>query len=247
METVTTENTRVSSATTTQKLEEFFSEICKDEILSVLDTYPEEKSVVVDYNALEMFDPDLADLLLEKPDETLESAMTAIKNIDPQRKNAQLNVRFINVRNNVHLRYLRSEYIGKFIAVDGIVRKTDEIHPRIMSAVFECRSCMRIHEVEQKSNIIHEPAVCQECGGRSFKLLQEESRYMDTQTVKLQEPLENLSGGDQPRQINIVLEDDLVDTLTPGDKIRITGTLKTVRDERTKDLTITYMEIILNH
>lgn len=86
METVTTENTRVSSATTTQKLEEFFSEICKDEILSVLDTYPEEKSVVVDYNALEMFDPDLADLLLEKPDETLESAMTAIKNIDLKEK-----------------------------------------------------------------------------------------------------------------------------------------------------------------
>ena len=234
METVTAENTRASSATTTQRLEEFFSEICKDEILSVLDVYPEEKSVVVDYNDLEMFDPDLADLLLEKPDETLDSAMTAITNIDPQRKNAQLNVRFINVRNNVHLRYLRSEYIGKFIAVDGIVRKTDEIHPRIMSAVFECRSCMRIHDVEQKSNIIHEPAVCQECGGRSFKLLQEESRYMDTQTVKLQEPLENLSGGDQPRQINIVLEDDLVDTLTPGDKIRVTGTLKTVRDERTK-------------
>ena len=138
------------------------------------------------------------------------------------------------MRNNIPLRFLRSEFIGKFIAVDGIVRKTDEIHPRIMSAVFECRSCMRMHEVEQKSNIIHEPAVCQECGGRSFRLVQDESRYMDTQTVKLQEPLENLSGGDQPRQINIILEDDLVDTLAPGDKVRITGTLKTQRDERTK-------------
>ena len=181
-----------------------------------------------------MFDPDSADLLIEKPDETLEAATKSIVNIDPQRKNAKLNVRFKNVRNNIPLRFLRSEFIGKFIAVDGIVRKTDEIHPRIMSAVFECRSCMRMHEVEQKSNIIHEPAVCQECGGRSFRLVQDESRYMDTQTVKLQEPLENLSGGDQPRQINIILEDDLVDTLAPGDKVRITGTLKTQRDERTK-------------
>ena len=196
--------------------------------------FPEEKSVVVDYNELEMFDPDSADLLIEKPDETLEAATKSIVNIDPQRKNAKLNVRFKNVRNNIPLRFLRSEFIGKFIAVDGIVRKTDEIHPRIMSAVFECRSCMRMHEVEQKSNIIHEPAVCQECGGRSFRLVQDESRYMDTQTVKLQEPLENLSGGDQPRQINIILEDDLVDTLAPGDKVRITGTLKTQRDERTK-------------
>lgn len=232
--TTRSENRKNLTPSSTLKLEEFFSTRCKDEVFAVLDMFPEEKSVVVDYNELEMFDPDSADLLIEKPDETLEAATKSIVNIDPQRKNAKLNVRFKNVRNNIPLRFLRSEFIGKFIAVDGIVRKTDEIHPRIMSAVFECRSCMRMHEVEQKSNIIHEPAVCQECGGRSFKLVQDESRYMDTQTVKLQEPLENLSGGDQPRQINIILEDDLVDTLAPGDKVRITGTLKTQRDERTK-------------
>lgn len=218
----------------TVRLEEFFSTRCKDDIFAILDEYPEEKSVIIDYNALEMFDPDTADLLIEKPEETLDAASKSIINIDPQRKNAELNVRFKNVRNNVPLRYLRSEYIGKFIAVDGIVRKSDEIHPRIMTAVFECRSCMRMHEVPQSSNIIHEPAVCNECGGRSFKLLQDESRYMDTQTVKVQEPLENLSGGDQPSQINVILEDDMVDTLTPGDKVRVTGILKTVRDERTK-------------
>ena len=232
--TTRSENRKNLTPSSTLKLEEFFSTRCKDEVFAVLDMFPEEKSVVVDYNELEMFDTDSADLLIEKPDETLEAATKSIVNIDPQRKNAKLNVRFKNVRNNIPLRFLRSEFIGKFIAVDGIVRKTDEIHPRIMSAVFECRSCMRMHEVEQKSNIIHEPAVCQECGGRSFRLVQDESRYMDTQTVKLQEPLENLSGGDQPRQINIILEDDLVDTLAPGDKVRITGTLKTQRDERTK-------------
>ncbi len=222
------------ATSSTLKLEEFFSTRSKDEVFAILDRFPEEKSVIVDYNDLELFDPDSADLLVEKPEETLEAATKSIVNIDPQRKNAQLNVRFKNVRNLVPLRYLRSEYIGKLIAVDGIVRKTDEIHPRIINAVFECRSCLRIHEVEQKTTMIHEPAVCQECGGRSFKLLQDESVYMDTQTVRLQEPLENLSGGDQPRQINVILEDDMVDTLAPGDKIRITGVLKTARDEKTK-------------
>jgi replicative DNA helicase Mcm len=222
------------SKTSTPKFEEFFSTKSKEEVFAVLDMYPEEKSVIIDYTDLELFDPDLADLLIEKPEETIESASHAVANIDPQRKNASLNVRFKKVRNNVPLRFLRSEFIGKFVAVDGIVRKTDEIHPRIVTATFECRSCMRIHEVEQKSNIIHEPAVCQECGGRSFKLLQDQSTFMDTQTVKLQEPLENLSGGDQPRQINIILEDDLVDSLTPGDKVRVNGVLKTNRDEKTK-------------
>ena len=181
-----------------------------------------------------MFDPDLADLLIEKPEEVIKASQKAIKNIDTTRKNADLQVRFENLTNNIPLRELRSKYIGKFVAVDGIIRKTNEIRPRIINAMFECRSCMRLHEVPQKSNMISEPALCNDCGGRSFRLLQEESEFLDTQTTKLQEPLENLSGGEQPRQINVVLEDDLVDNVTPGDIIRITGTLKTVRDEKTK-------------
>ena len=126
-----------------------------------------------------------------------------------------------------------SKYIGSFVSADGIVRKTDEIRPRIETGVFECRGCMRLHEVEQTSgNHIMEPSLCSECGGRSFRLLQEESKYIDTQSARMQEPLENLSGGTEPKQMLMVLEDDLVDELNPGDKVRITGTLKTFREER---------------
>ncbi len=216
------------------KFEEFFSTKYKDTVFEALEKYPDERSVVVNYSELEMFDPDLADLLIEKPEEVIKASQKAIKNIDPLGKNADLHIRFENIRNNIQLRYLRSKYIGKFVAVDGIVRKTDEIRPRIVNAQFECRSCMRLQEVPQTSNMISEPALCQECGGRSFRLLQEESEFIDTQTTKLQEPLENLSGGEEPKQILVVMEDDLVDSLTPGDIVKITGTMKTVRDEKTK-------------
>ena len=216
------------------KFEEFFSTKYKDNIFEALENYPDNRSVTVDYNELEMFDPDLADLLIEKPEEILKAAQKAVKNIDPQRKNADIHIRFENIRNNIQLRVLRSKYIGKFVSVDGIIRKTDEIRPRIINALFECRSCMRLQEVPQTSNVISEPALCKECGGRSFKLLQEDSEFMDTQTIKVQEPLENLSGGEEPKQISVILEDDLVDSVTPGDIVRITGTMKTVRDEKTK-------------
>ena len=222
------------SKTSVAKFEDFFSTEYKGAIFEALEKYPDKRSVVVNYLQLEMFDPDLADLLIEKPEEVIKASQKAIKNIDTTRKNADLQVRFENLTNNIPLRELRSKYIGKFVAVDGIIRKTNEIRPRIINAMFECRSCMRLHEVPQKSNMISEPALCNDCGGRSFRLLQEESEFLDTQTTKLQEPLENLSGGEQPRQINVVLEDDLVDNVTPGDIIRITGTLKTVRDEKTK-------------
>ncbi|BAW30864.1 MCM family protein [Methanothermobacter sp. MT-2] len=221
--------------TPTVKFEEFFStKKYKDSIFKVLEKYPNVRSITVDYSDLEMFDPDLADLLIEKPDTIIRTAQRAIKNINPMGMDADLNIRFKNITNIVPLRNLRSKFIGKLVAVDGIVRKADEIRPRMLKAVFECRSCGHLQEVPQSSNILTEPSFCPECRGRSFRLLQEDSQFLDTQTLKLQEPLENLSGGEQPRQITIILEDDLVDTLTPGDVVRVTGMLKTIRDDRTK-------------
>lgn len=226
-------NSTTKSQTSILKFEEFFATSFKDDVFEILETYPDERSLTVDYNQLEIFDPDLADLLIDKPEEVIEAAQTAIKNIDPLVKDAEINIRFENLSNVIPLKTLLSKYIGTFVAADGIVRKTDEIRPRIETGVFECRGCMRLHEVEQSSgNRIIEPSLCSECGGRSFRLLQEESKYIDTQTARMQEPLENLSGGTEPKQMLMVLEDDLVDKLNPGDKVRVTGTLRTFREER---------------
>ena len=226
-------NSTNKSKTSLSKFEEFFSTVYKDDVFEILEKYPDERSLTVDYNELEKFDPDLADLLIDKPDEVISASQKAIKNIDPLMKDAELNIRFENLDHNIPLSDLLSAYIGKFVCSDGIVRKTDEIRPRIETGVFECRGCMRQQEVEQTSgNHIMEPSLCSECGGRSFRLLQEESKYIDTQSARMQEPLENLSGGTEPKQMLMVLEDDLVDELNPGDKVRITGTLKTFREER---------------
>ena len=226
-------NSTAKSQTSIAKFEEFFSTSYKDDVFEILEKYPDERSLNVDYTALEIFDPDLADLLIEKPEEVINAAQIAIKNIDPLVKDADIHIRFENLTNIIPLKTLLSKYIGTFVSADGIVRKTDEIRPRIETGVFECRGCMRLHEVEQtSSNTIIEPSLCSECGGRSFRLLQEESKYIDTQTARMQEPLENLSGGTEPKQMLMVLEDDLVDELNPGDKVRITGTLRTFREER---------------
>ena len=226
-------NSTNQTQTSTAKFEEFFATSYKDDVFEILEEYPDERSLTVNYESLELFDPDLADLLIEKPEEVIEAAQLAIKNIDPMVKDADINIRFENLSNVIPLKTLLSKYIGTFVAADGIVRKTDEIRPRIETGVFECRGCMRLHEVEQSSgNRIIEPSLCSECGGRSFRLLQEESKYIDTQTARMQEPLENLSGGTEPKQMLMVLEDDLVDELNPGDKVRITGTLRTFREER---------------
>ena len=149
-------NASTKSRTSVAKFEEFFATTYKDDVFEILEKYPDERSLTVDYNDLEMFDPDLADLLIEKPEEVIEASKSAIKNIDPLVKDADINIRFENLSNIIPLKTLLSKYIGTFVAADGIVRKTDEIRPRIETGVFECRGCMRLHdETALKMNRCH--------------------------------------------------------------------------------------------
>ena len=73
-----TDKTKTSVA----KFEDFFSsDKYKTRVSEALETYPEHKTLVVDYSDLEMFYADLADLLIEKPEEVIKAAQKAISNI----------------------------------------------------------------------------------------------------------------------------------------------------------------------
>ena len=92
--------------TSISKFEEFFATSYKDDVFEILEQYPDKKSIIVDYPTLELFDPDLADLLIEKPDEVIEAAKIAIKNIDPLVSDADINIRFENLSNLIPLQNL---------------------------------------------------------------------------------------------------------------------------------------------
>jgi len=218
----------IKHQTSTAKFEEFFASKYKDEVFKILEKYPDEKSLNVDYTTLEMFDPDLADLLIEKPEEVIQAAQIAIKNIGPLVTDADINIRFKNLYNIIPLKELNSKYIGSFVSYDGIIEEVNEPSAKISIAIFECRGCMRLHEVEQTSgNKIIEPSICYECGGRSFRLLQEESRYVDTQLI--------VTGNkNTSHKLPVIFDDDLTswDDYSIGQHIRFTGILNTFREEK---------------
>ena len=202
--------------TSISKFEEFFATTYKDDVFEILEQYPDKKSLIVDYPTLELFDPYLADLLIEKPDEVIDAAEASIKNIDPLVKDADINIRFENLSNIIPLQYLNSKYAGSFVSFEGIIEDVEKPNARIKNSIFECRGCMRLFEVEQPSdNTIIEPSLCSECGGRKFRLLREESKYVDTQELIV-------GSRHTSRKIKVILEDYNI-----GQFIRFTGTLKT--------------------
>ena len=237
---------KIKPKTSLSKFEEFFSTIYKDNVFEILEKYPDERTLIIDYNDLEMFDIALADLLIEKPDEVILASQKAIKNIDPLMKDAELNIRFENLTNSVSLRELSSRHIGNLISIKGIIKNVSKDSPRIETGVFECIDCMRLHEVEQTSgNRIKEPSLCSECGGRSFRLLQEESKYIDTQLAILSNSYEEFSEREHPTELDVIFEDDLVNKVLRNDMVELIGTLKTFREKSGKFRKYLYVNNII--
>ena len=215
--------------TSTTKFEEFFTTTYKNELFEFLSKFPDNRSLTVDYNSLEKFDSELAELLIGKPEEVIEAAKIAIENIEPIFTGYDFNVRFENITNFYSLENLRSKQIGSLVMTRAFIKDINDYGSRIETGVFECRGCMRLHEVEQTSGShIIEPSLCTECGGRSFRLLQEESSYIDTQNMLITHP-------DTNRELLIILEDDLCsEDYSINEFKEITGILKTFREEKTR-------------
>lgn len=192
-----------------------------------------EKSISFNFVELTKFDPDLAEILLETPEEVIKAAEISIKNFDLPKKTKSLRVKIcgISSEQKTLIRNIRSEHLGKLIMIEGIVRQKSDVRPRVTSARFECPSCGNVITVLQLDNKFKEPTRCG-CGRKGkFKLLSKE--LVDAQGMVLEESPKDLEGGAQPKRINVLLKDDLVSPMTerktnPGSNIQVIGILKEV-------------------
>ncbi|GBE54787.1 MCM2/3/5 family protein [archaeon BMS3Bbin15] len=239
------EESRLTGKELQKKFEKFFRSYYTIDILDIIRHYPAKQSLEVDMEVLEKYDYVLAETLLYNPDEALNAAHRAMAAIDLPvvgEVKVKVNVRFINLPDtaNVLIRELRSSDIGRFIGIDGIVRKATDVRPKLITGAFECQQCNHINYVEQKDDVLREPYICESCERKStYKLIVEDSVFRDSQKILVQESLEDLRGGESPKQIPIYLEDDLAGKITPGETVFVSGILRTaVKRNRTVKLRV---------
>lgn len=131
----------------------------------------------------------------------------------------------------IKVRNLRSRNLNEMLVIEGIVRQASDVRPQVVNAKFECPSCGTVLSVLQIERKFREPMRCS-CGRRGgFKLISKE--MVDTQRLVIEESPESLTGGEQPKRINIFLKEDLVEPnmeekTTPGSRVKIVGVLKEV-------------------
>ncbi|MEM3085611.1 MAG: minichromosome maintenance protein MCM [Halobacteria archaeon] len=206
--------------------------------------YPEERSLPISVEEVLRFDPALADALYEEPEAALREIQAALRAVEvPGGLPGRINVRIHGLSRDrvVPIRDLRSHHIGKLIAVEALVRQAQEIRPRLVRAAFQCPWCGEEQEVEQpESGRFAEPGRCanDSCrrGGRPFRLLVKRSTFVDSQRLRLEEYPEDLSGGQQPQKLPVVVEDDLAGAAAPGDRVVLNGILRSyqrvIRNEK---------------
>lgn len=214
-----------------KKFSEFFDLFYKAKIIE--NSRRGNKFLVVDFAELIKFDPELAELLLEEPDEVIRAAELAIEDSNLEGDIKKFKVRFRNLSKTqrIMIRDIRSKHLGKFFWTEGTVRQKSDVRPQVTVAKFECPACGNTISVPQLDKKFREPSRCG-CGKKGkFRLLSKD--LVDAQGIVLEEAPEDLDGGEQPKRMNIFLQSDLVSPLSekrtnPGSKIRVSGIIKEV-------------------
>ncbi|MCK9595767.1 minichromosome maintenance protein MCM [Candidatus Pacearchaeota archaeon] len=186
--------------------------------------------VSLDFMKLTEFSNKLPDDILSNPEEALRYIEIAIEELGLI-KNAR--IRLVNVPRSqeIKVRNIRSKHLNEMIVIEGIIRQASDVRPQVVNAKFECPSCGTLMSVLQIEKKFREPPRCS-CGRRGgFKLISKE--MVDTQRLVVEEAPESLSGGEQPKRINIFVKEDLVEPkmeekTTPGSRIKVIGVLKEV-------------------
>ncbi|MHA1973267.1 MAG: minichromosome maintenance protein MCM [Candidatus Hodarchaeales archaeon] len=195
-----------------------------------------ERSLLISFNDLLVFDPDLASAILTYPEECLEIGEEVLQSILQQmspsyvEKLVQIHVRIIDITDKVNLRSLKTEHLGMLTSFEGIVIGVTESKPLLIKGSFRCAACGQDNQICDFPDGIYLPPYqcindqCQRKG--SLQLQMEKSIFIDWQKLTLQEKPEELPPGQLPQSITIHVLDDLVDIARPGDRVRVVGVLK---------------------
>jgi replicative DNA helicase Mcm len=186
--------------------------------------------IYVDFMKLTEFSSKLPDEILSDPEEALRLIEMAIEE-GGLIKNVRVRLANVPKSQEIKVRNIRSKNLNEMIVIEGIIRQASDVRPQVVNAKFECPSCGTIMSVLQIEKKFREPPRCS-CGRRGgFKLLSKE--MVDTQRLVVEEAPESLSGGEQPKRINVFVKEDLVEPkmeekTTPGSRIKVIGVLKEV-------------------
>lgn len=126
---------------------------------------------------------------------------------------------------------ISSSHVSKLIAIEGRINKILPIKSKLIEGAFQCQRCAHVTRFQQPlSDKLIKPYECDsdECGRKGpFKLIPEESKWIDEQRLELQDL------DDQMRDITVLVRgQNLIDTVPAEDAhVIITGIVRVIEKD----------------
>ncbi|ONK79391.1 uncharacterized protein A4U43_C01F5880 [Asparagus officinalis] len=198
------------------------------------------RRLIVGMDDLRNFSLDLVRRLIRNPAEYMQPISDALtdvtKNVDPKylKEGERVLVGFNGPFgfHKVTPRDLMSSFIGSMVCVEGIVTKCSLVRPKVVKSVHFCPATQLFTSREYRditSPIGLPTGSVYPTRDDNGNLLVTEyglCEYKDHQTLSMQEVPENSAPGQLPRTVDVIIEDDLVDSCKPGDRVAIYGVYK---------------------
>lgn len=217
-----------------------FYESIKDKVLESFRL--KKQFLYIDFSKLSKQNPDLANELLDDPEEVLQAAKIAIEKVVTENVK-DFKIRVTNLPNSckIPIWEIRKD-LKRFIKVEGYLTELGRILIRPIAKKYECPSCGNIITILRHDEFskIPEPTKCG-CGKKG-KLRLFDSVTINVRKVVIEEDMMQLNERQSPRTKVVLLKYDLVGTemdeqLIVGKKLLINGWLNTyIVDERNEDM-----------
>jgi len=190
-----------------------------------------KQSLEVSYLYLSKAVPILAIWVADEPAIILElfdeEAMSVTLSMFPWYKNVHnfVHVRITKLPIIDRIRDLRQAHLKALIKVVGVVTRRTSVFPQLKHVRYNCGKCGYLtHIYPQTGESVKSPVRCTECQGQGvFIVNSEKTVYQNYQKITLQESPGTVPAGRVPRQKDVILLYDLVDTVSPGQEVVITG------------------------
>jgi len=135
------------------------------------------------------------------------------------------------------LRDLQSNLMGQLVVIPGIVTAASKSAIKATKEVLKCQNCGHEKHIKIKLGYggARHPQICEgphepgqerpKCPMNPYRVVTEKCTFVDQQTLKLQEAPELIPTGEMPRTIQLTVDRELTDKVTPGNRVRVVGIL----------------------
>lgn len=148
-------------------------------------------------------------------------------------------------------RTLSAQHLNRMVSVEGIVTRCSLIRPKIVKSVHYNEAENKFHFREYRdqtmTNGVTTNSVYPQEDEKGNPLVTEYGwcTYRDHQTISIQEMPERAPAGQLPRGVDVILDDDLVDRVKPGDRIQMVGIYRTMGNRNTNHNSALFKTVIL--